>query len=332
MRGQLRQVIEAAERAASLTRQMLAYAGKGRFVIAPLDLGDSVREAAPLLRTSIPRYVELKLDLAEGLPAIEADAGQIQQMIIALVMNGAEAIRENEYGRVTVRTSVCEIDSNSPASSEGDAVAGTYVQLDVIDTGSGMDEATKARIFDPFFSTKFVGRGLGLAAVHGIVRGHHGAIRVYSTPGQGTKMVVLFPAAAHAPAPEPEATAASSGSMVLVVDGEPAIRSLAENVLARAGMKVLTAENEKTALELFRKEGAGISAAVVDLQTPSMAGIETCKKLREISPEFPIILTSGLDEAEVEKTCSSLRPVRFLQKPYTAQRLARAVADVLKGN
>jgi len=330
-RRQLRQIIEAAERAAFLTRQMLAYAGKGRFVIANVDLGDAVRETAALVRTSMPKSVELNLDLAPGLPPIEGDPGQIQQVIINLVMNGAEAIGENESGRVTVRTSVCEIDGRNSPLLENDVLApGTYVQMEVIDTGSGMDEATKARIFDPFFSTKFMGRGLGLAAVQGIVRGHRGVLRVYSTPGQGTTFLVLFPAAgpAHRVTPEPDAESDSAGSVVLVVDAEPAIRSFAEDVLSRAGRKALTAESGKIALELFRQHRPAV--VVLDLQMPAMGGLETLKRLREISPDVPVILTGGMEESEAEKRFSSLQPARFLQKPYTAQRLARAVADVVR--
>ncbi len=191
----LENVILASERAAHLTRQLLAYSGKGRFVIQPINLSELVREIGSLLRLTIPKKVHLRLDLDDKLPPVEADSSQIQQLIMNLVLNGAEAIGDG-IGAVLVTTGVREVDETYKQSAlmRDELAPGKYVYLEVHDTGSGMDEQTKARIFDPFFTTKFTGRGLGLAAALGIVRGHKGDIKVYSTPGRGSTFKILLPA------------------------------------------------------------------------------------------------------------------------------------------
>jgi PAS domain S-box-containing protein len=193
----LRSVVDASERAAHLTRQLLAYAGKGRFVTAKVDLSALVTEIAGLIRSSIPKTVQLRLDLARELPAIDADPEQIQQLLINLVINGAEAIGDGNDGTVSVTTKSQEVDEEYARQNfaAGAVRPGTYVSLRVDDTGCGMDAETTAKIFDPFFTTKFMGRGLGLSAVLGIVRGHKGAIRVSSVPAKGSVFEVLLPAA-----------------------------------------------------------------------------------------------------------------------------------------
>jgi CheY-like chemotaxis protein len=331
----LRSIVQAGERAAFLTRQMLAYAGRGRFVTEAIDLGGLVREISELVRTSIPKSVELKLDFAPNLPPIEADPAQMQQVIMNLVINGAEAIGENAPGKVEIRTCVCEINEREAANLFPVAHApGTYVQLEVSDTGSGMDEATRARIFDPFFTTKFTGRGLGLAAVQGIIKGHGGAIRVYSTPGHGTTFVVLLPARRRSVTPaepaEPQGNVIPPGSAALVIDDEDTVRRLAANVLERAGVKVLTAENGKIGVDLFRENSAAISVVILDLQMPVMGGEEALALLNEINPDIPVILSSGFDEAEAVRRFAGMKSAGFLQKPYTAERLVETVAATLQ--
>src|SRR5581483_5432542 len=185
VRGMLRDILAASEHASHLTRQLLAYAGKGRFVVEPVNLSSLVREISHLVQTSIPKSVQLRLDLQEDVPAIEADSSQMQQLVMNLVINGAEAIGEGTAGTVLVATNVQDVDEQYLLTTVGNTniPPGRYVNLEVHDTGVGMDEATIERIFDPFFTTKFMGRGLGLAAVQGIVRSHKGAMRVYSRRG-----------------------------------------------------------------------------------------------------------------------------------------------------
>ncbi len=336
LRMQLRAVLQAGERAAFLTRQLLAYAGRGRFVTETIDLGDLVEEISTLLRTSIPKTVELKLYPAPDLPLVEADPAQIQQVVMNLVINGAEAIGENVTGTVEIRTSLRHITALETAEffRPEQAAGGTFVQLEVTDTGSGMDQATMAHIFDPFFTTKFTGRGLGLAAVQGIVKGHGGAIRVYSTPGHGTTFLVLLPATGKKATvrrrERSRVPSIPSGSVALVIDDEESVRSLDENVLSRAGMRVLTAEDGKAGVDAFRKHHGIVSVVVLDLQMGVMGGEEAFPLLKEIDPSVPVILSSGFDEAEAARRFSGLKPARFLQKPYTAERLVQAVATALK--
>jgi CheY-like chemotaxis protein len=335
MRFRLRQVVEATERAGFLTRQMLAYAGRGRFVTESMDLGEVIREISGLLRTSIPKAVDLKLDLAPHLPAIEADPAQIQQILMNLVINAAEAIDESSGGTVTVRASRREVSAGEAAElfKSEPAEPGTYVMLEVTDTGAGMDEVTKAQIFDPFFTTKFTGRGLGLAAVQGIVRRHRGAIFVHSTPSQGTTFRILLPASGRGPAlirgDEKKLNRIPAGSVALVVDDEKAIRSLAQDVLSRKGMKVLTAENGRSGIERFRQHSGEISVVILDVKMPVLGGEEALPLLHQIKPEVPVIVSSGFDESELMQHFSALKPAGFLQKPYTAERLVSMVAAVL---
>ena len=196
LRTHLRAIIRASQQAAKMTQQLMAYAGKGRFFTEQIHLSDLIRDILPLIQTSISKTVDVRLDLAPHLPLIVADAGQMQQLVMNLIINAGEAIGTENPGKVEVRTGARELTAAEiRANFTSEALTpGSYVWLEIKDTGSGMDEATKARIFDPFFTTKFTGRGLGLAAVSGILRTLRGAIRVYSTPGHGTTFYVLFPA------------------------------------------------------------------------------------------------------------------------------------------
>jgi CheY-like chemotaxis protein len=336
LRMRLREIVRATERAAFLSRQMLAYAGKGRYVIETMDLGDLVTEISVLVRTSIPKAVELKLDLAPNLPPIDADPAQVQQVVMNLVINGAEAIGENTTGKVEIRTSLVEINAGEAPEffGPGQSAAGAYVQLEVRDTGSGMDEATKARIFDPFFTTKFIGRGLGLAAVQGIVKGHGGAIRVYSTPGHGTTFLVQLPVSRRntiAVLPKrPDVPSIPAGSVALVIDDEEAVRALATNVLSRAGMRVLVEADGKSGVELFQQYNRIVSAVILDLTMPVMTGEVALPLIKQINPHVPVILSTGFDGREAERRFPGLKPQGFLQKPYTNERLVEAVAATLK--
>jgi CheY-like chemotaxis protein len=332
----LREIVRATERAAFLSRQMLAYAGKGRYVIETMDLGDLVTEISVLVRTSIPKAVELKLDLAPNLPPIDADPAQVQQVVMNLVINGAEAIGENMAGKVEIRTSLVEIHAGEAPEffGLGQSAAGAYVQLEIRDTGSGMDEATKARIFDPFFTTKFTGRGLGLAAVQGIVKGHGGTIRVYSTPGYGTTFLVQLPVSRRntvAALPKrPNVPSIPAGSVALVIDDEEAVRDLATNVLSRAGMRVMVAADGESGVELFRRYNRIVSAVILDLTMPIMTGEVALPLIKQINPDVPVILSTGFDAGEAARRFPGLKPQGFLQKPYTNVRLVEAVAGTLK--
>jgi PAS domain S-box-containing protein len=314
-------IVLAAERAADLTRQMLAYAGKGRFEISRIDLSAMVREMLRLLRPTIPRNVEVRLDLNDGC-TLDGDPGQIQQVVMNILINAGEAM-EGRPGEIRIRTG-CGPRAEHPDRSEA--------FLEVSDTGKGMDEKTLSRIFDPFFTTKFTGRGLGLAAVSGIVRGHKGTMDVRSAPGEGTTFTVTFPASEKAAA-SVKGTGRKGEKLnlgvVLLADDEDLVLRLGEAVLQRYGFDVRTACDGRQAVEIFRAEGEGIDLIVLDMMMPVMGGEEALRLIREIDEEVPVIVCSGYNEVEVIRRFTAERVGAFLQKPYTASVLVEKVRELL---
>ena len=302
-RPDLDNVVLASRRAAHLTRQLLAYSGKGHFEVRPIDLSVHVRELATLLETTISKKVQLRLELTHDMPAVLADIAQVQQIVMNLVLNGAEAIGD-QRGTVLVTTGVQLIDElyvQSLFSREG-VEPGSYVFLEVHDTGCGMDEATKMRIFDPFFSTKFTGRGLGLAAVLGIVRGHKGAIKVYSRPGKGTTFKVFFPAhTGNALRPVPEVMSFRGEGLALVIDDDQGVREATSRLLEFFGFRVLQGVDGRHGAEVFREHAADVVVVIVDMTMPEMNGEETFREIRRIRGDVPVILSSGYNEIEATR-------------------------------
>jgi CheY-like chemotaxis protein len=337
VRSRIEDVVTASERAAQLTRQMLAYSGKGQFLVRRIDLSASIRESVPLIKAAIPSTVELRFNLEEHLPAIEADVAQIQQVTMNIIINGAEAIPEGKPGTVTIATRRQEVDEGyirtQNVSRVGELKPAPYILFEVSDTGSGMDEATKGRIFDPFFTTKFTGRGLGLAAVLGIVRGHRGCIEVVSRPAQGTNFRVLFPAAerpAELQTPRHREIGNLSGcGTILVVDDEEIVRNTAKHALEHHGCQVLLAEDGAAGLAIFRRETEHITCVVLDLTMPVMSGEETFERMRSLRTDIPIILSSGYDAIESVRRFEGKGLAGFLQKPYKAAALVGIVKDVI---
>jgi len=335
------QIEQAALRARDLTNQLLAFAGKGKFQVRPVNLSDLVRDTADLLRVSIPRHVTLDLHLDPALPPILADATQIRQVVMNLLTNASEAIGDSP-GTITLVTGSVHADRQYLAGAfvDEDLPEGDYVFLDVSDTGCGMDAETQAKIFDPFFSTKFSGRGLGLAAVLGIVRGHCGAIRVYSEPGHGTAVKVLFPAAVEQGTHEPAAAAedAAPGPVedfrgsgtVLVIDDEPSVRDVARAILEKAGFEVLVAASGREGLERFRACADRIVAVLLDMTMPDLAGEEVFAELRSIRPDVPVILSSGYNEQDATRRFAPAGLAGFIQKPYLPADLLSKVRAALR--
>lgn len=327
---------QAALRAADLCKQMLAYAGKGRFVIQSLSLSRIVRETSELLSVSIGKRATLDLQLADNLPTIQGDATQLRQILVNLVTNASEAIGDRG-GTVTVRTGVLYVD---PEYLRGltytDPLSpGRYVSLEVTDNGPGMDKTTLARIFDPFFTTKFTGRGLGLAAVLGIVRGHKGAVKAQSEPDQGTTFTLLFPAENGAstegsatPAP---AAAASSGVVkhVLLVEDEEAVRTVTQRILSSAGFTVTTAEDGRQAVDLVERSPRAYAAVLLDLTMPNMDGQEAFQRMRAINPEIHVLVMSGFSEHETGRRFEGEKGVAFLSKPFTRSSLMEKLNEVM---
>ncbi|HEX9186246.1 MAG TPA: PAS domain S-box protein, partial [Vicinamibacteria bacterium] len=321
----------AVERAADLTRQMLAYSGRGHFVVRPTDVNALARENLPLLEVAVPKSVRLEALLAPGLPLVDADVGQVQQVLMNLVINAAEAIGERG-GRVTLATGVREVAEADHAlwHASGQPLApGAYVALEVRDDGPGMDPGTVDRIFEPFFTTKFTGRGLGLAAVLGVVRGHRGALSVESAPGKGTTFRILFApssrAAAEAapslPFPEPRAVT------VLLIDDEEAVRDRVGEVLEHEGMSVLRAEDGSRGVALFREARARVGVVLLDLSMPGLSGEETFRRLVDVDPGVRVILSSGYDRDEARGRFGPRPPAGFIQKPYRPDQL---VAEIVR--
>ncbi len=334
-RKALEQIETAAQRAADLTRQMLAYAGKGRFVVQRLNINAVVEEMTHLLHASISKNVVLRYHLARELPAVEADATQLRQVVMNLVVNAAEAI-EGEQGIISITTGVQWADRAylSEVYLAPDLPEGAYVFIEVADNGRGMDAATRAKIFDPFFTTKFTGRGLGLAAVLGIVRGHKGALKVYSEPRKGSTFNVLLPSTTSAT--EPNATVPPPGvgwqgtGTVLVIDDEPDVRIIATRMLERFGLTVLMAHDGATGVELFRTHADSIVCVLLDMTMPKLDGQETFRLIQQIKPDVRVVLMSGYNEQEVISRFADKGIAAFLPKPFTPSDLRAKLQSVLE--
>jgi PAS domain S-box-containing protein len=324
--GPAYRMVEIAEqssvRAAELVAQLLAYSGKGKFVITHFDFSALIREMLPLIAASIPKTVQVDLSLTPGLPWIEADASQIRQIVMNLIINGAESIGA-EGGTVRVSTGVSD--------------SGTDIFMQVKDSGSGMSETTKAKMFDPFFSTKFAGRGLGLAAVSGIVRGHKGKMQVDSVPGQGTTFRVTFPAERSGRpagvvvlADKPLPVVPHGSGAILVVDDEPALREMAGVILRNSGYTVLAAKDGREAVDIFRLDARKIAGVLLDMTMPVMGGLEAFRLIREIQPGVPIVMSSGYSEGAAREELGSDVVAGFIQKPYTAGKLVASIQEALE--
>ena len=333
----LRDVVTASERAADLTRQLLAYAGKGRFIVQPLDVCRLVREVSTLIRASISKKITLVLDVPDDSIVVEADRAQLQQLVMNLVINGGEAIGD-QAGILTVRIRTEHFTERReyPRTQGFPITAGEYVRIDVSDTGSGMDKETRDRIFEPFFTTKFLGRGLGLSAALGIVRGHRGAIGLRSSPGDGTTFTVLLPVPVEAGRQERASghTLVDSDSIrgagtILVADDEEGVRSLIVTVLEEAGYTVEVAADGSEAVERLRSLGEQVRLVLLDLTMPVLSGAEAAAELRRVRPGVPIIAMSGYGDIEVMQHFGEAPVDDFLPKPFSPDQLASKVRDVL---
>ena len=328
----LQQIEIAAERAAALCQQMLAYSGQGRFVVKRTDLSALINENTALLHASISRKAVLDLHLAAHLPTTIADVTQLQQMLMSLVVNAGEALGE-KAGLITISTGVVQAGRADFAAAHlaPELPEGEYVFLEVADTGSGISPEARDKIFDPFFSTKFTGRGLGLAAVLGIVRGHRGAIRVSSQPGAGSTFRVLLPSTGQ-PSLQTEfpfSAAARTNRLVLVVDDEESVRSATRRMLENLGYDVLTASDGFEAVEQVRVSGPQLCAVLLDLTMPRMDGAEAFLEMRALQPALRVLLMSGFAEQQALARFAGQGLTGFLQKPFKPDRLRDALHAAL---
>jgi PAS domain S-box-containing protein len=331
----LRRIEQAAERAADLAKQMLAYSGKGRFVIEGVDLNRLVDEMVHMLEVSISKSAVLRLDLAPSLPAVEADATQIRQVVMNLVINASEAIGDrNGFITITTGAMACDRGYLKDVWLAENLTDGPYVYLEIADNGCGMDRETLSRLFDPFFTTKFTGRGLGMAAVLGIVRGHKGAITVASEPGSGTTFKVLLPVSGK-PAGIPEADRPGDGwkgeGTVLLVDDEELVRSIGREMLQELGFGVVTASDGHEALEAF-KDAPDIAFVILDLTMPHMDGERCFHEMKRLKRDVKVIISSGFSEHEVAQKFAGMGLEGFIQKPYKLSALRDAIRGMVSGS
>lgn len=327
--GVVSDIERTARQAAELTNQLLAYSGKGRFVVSAIELGRLVSDMSPVWRSALSKRATVSLHLTNGVPPVAADAAQLRQVVLNMMTNASDALGEAP-GTIEVRTGVMEVtDAELRAArfSVG-AQPGEYAFVEVVDSGCGMDEETLGRIFDPFFTTKFTGRGLGLAATLGIVRGHHGLISVNTALGKGTKFCVAFPArrdlaVTRVTAPQ-EVLSPGSGT-VLVVDDEAPVRSAVRRILARAGYSTLEAGDGTAGLAIFAERGEEIDCVIVDLTMPGIGGVEVASAVRAMRPNVRLVVSSGYDAGSV----TGLEAVQhvFLHKPFSAMELLEAVSS-----
>jgi two-component system cell cycle sensor histidine kinase/response regulator CckA len=327
----LLEVATAGERAASLTRQLLTFAS--RQIVAPvrLDLSTLVSDSLKMLQRLLGDDIEIETALDPGIGTVEADSGQIQQLLVNLTVNARDAMPEG--GRLLIETSDEDIDEESARAHPG-ASPGPYVLLAVADTGVGMTEDVRAHLFEPFFTTKELGKGtgLGLATCHGIVKSVGGHIRVYSEPGQGTTFRIYLPRKAGAADPQPAAApprpTPTGSETILVVEDEPRVRRLAVLGLRAHGYAVLEAADGAEAIRTAGLVGAEIDVIVSDVMMPGMSGPELLKRLAAITPQARAVLMSGHADSTVLSQMPALRGA-FLPKPFTPERLARKVREVL---
>ena len=340
----LKRIETAAQRAAELTSQMLAYSGHSSYVVRPLNLSRLISEMPDVFRATIPGPISLEFECDPHLPPIVGDTPQFHQILVNLITNAAEAIGEREgFIRVCTRVTTIAADMLDQFYFQEKCGPGEYVCLEVADNGCGMNEEQLARLFDPFYSTKSTGRGLGLAAILGIVRGHRGAIQVESRLGEGSSFRLYFPVAAKNVAAPSAATAIAppvrrnvaapggwrGSGMLLIVDDEEAVRVVAKEILERQGFTTLVAVDGREALELFEAHRDKITVALVDLTMPEMDGQEVMEALRAIQPNLPVIITSGYSEEDIMERFQDAPPAAFIKKPYRSRELVTLMKKVL---
>ena len=327
----LHRIEQAAARAADLAKQMLAYSGKGKFVVESIDLNRLLEEMLHMLEVSISKKAVLRINSYQPLPSVEADATQMRQIIMNLVINASEAIGDkNGIIAITTGCMDCDRDYLKDVWLDENLTDGLYVYLEIADTGCGMDSETLSKLFDPFFTTKFTGRGLGMAAVLGIVRGHKGAIKVYSEPGKGTTFKILLPACDR-PAElfngDSHKESRQGTGTVLLVDDEETVRGIGTEMLKELGFAVITANDGGEAVEIFKTRD-DIAFVILDLTMPHMDGEQCFRELKQLKPDVKVIMSSGYNEQEVTQKFAGKGLAGFIQKPYKLSTLEEAIGKI----
>jgi two-component system cell cycle sensor histidine kinase/response regulator CckA len=338
VREQIEDIVHAARRATELCHYMLDYSGKGHFKIGVVEITDVLREMSPLLGTTMPQGARIDFDFSRNAEPFRADERQIHQILMSLVTNAAEALKNGE-GSVVVSTGTTHCDRAllSRGVLPETLPDGRYTYIKVSDTGEGMTPETMERIFDPFFSTKFTGRGLGLAAVLGIVRGHKGAILVDSRPGEGSTFTVYFPTFRARAESAADASPANGGEAeperprILVVDDEAITRRVATAMLEKMGYQVTQAEDGRQAVDAIDATDAPYTVVLLDLTMPVMDGVQTYSEIRQRDPDLPVLLTSGFNKPDIDDKIKDDSWVDFIQKPYQSRDLQSRLVGLLPG-
>jgi PAS domain S-box-containing protein len=333
LRSFIENIETSAKRLADLSQQLLAYSGRGKFMVQPINLSELVEDMFELIKVSVSKNATINCNLAKDIPLIEADSTQIRQIIMNVIINASEAIGQ-EIGVINISTHVMECDKKFLSKtyfSEG-VHEGEYSYFEISDTGCGMDPKTIEKIFEPYFTTKFTGRGLGLAAVMGIVKGHGGALWLKSKQGAGTFIKVLFPALEKGEPitkKEPTMEEKSFGDgYVLLVDDDDVVRSMANMMLTEMGFGVFMAANGREAIRLFKENDNKIKFVLLDLTMPEMGGEETFEEIRKIKSDIPVVFSSGYTQQEIESRYSGDKLVNFLQKPYRLADLSNIIKNL----
>uniref|UniRef100_Q025N6 histidine kinase n=1 Tax=Solibacter usitatus (strain Ellin6076) TaxID=234267 RepID=Q025N6_SOLUE len=330
---ELETIKEVAIRGSDIVRQLMIYAGTESDVLEPIEISKTVEEMYSLLKAAISKRVTLVTDLGEHVPAVQARTAQLRQVLMNLVVNASDAIKGGG-GVIRVTTRCVTLNPNSAGTTAYDLADGDYVELEVSDTGSGMPHDIQARIFDPFFSTKSPGRGLGLAVIHGIVRSLRGVIRVESEVGKGTTFRILLPSVGTAARETRETTGreelhGSSDATVLIVEDEAPLRVAVKKMLGKAGFTVLEAADGAEAVKLLHSTASRIDLLLLDMTIPGCSSDEVLREGAESWPQMKVILTSAYSEESVNGSMSAPQVRGFVRKPFRLGTLLSALRTAL---
>ncbi|MDX8397698.1 MAG: PAS domain S-box protein [Mariprofundaceae bacterium] len=333
-------ITHASESAANLCTQMLAYSGKGKFFIRPINLSEMIQKTMQLLESSVSKRIQLNIDLDPKLPFIDADIAQMQQIIMNLILNAAEAIGDhNGHINITTATASLRQEDLLKLLNGKDMQAGQYIALHVEDNGCGMSSEIQKKIFDPFFTTKFTGRGLGMSAILGIVHGHHGGLQLDSEPQKGSQFSIYIPLGQHqelpVKEPKPSITKTLQPAGILIVDDEPDIRELAQCIFEDEGMRTYLAIDGEHGLSLLKQHLDDIDLILLDMTMPVLGGHEFYQLMQEFAPHIAVIIASGYSEEDIRKRfqqsleASNPKSLTFLQKPYLPEKLIQTAQKML---
>lgn len=325
----------AAQRASELTNQLLAYTGKGKFVTQTVNINTLIEEMGYLLNTVISSNAIIRYNFTEDIPNIEGDLSQIRQVIMNLITNASDAIsKRSGFINITTGSMYCDAAYLKSTYFMAELKEGDYVFIEVSDTGSGMDEDVLAKIFDPFFTTKPEGRGLGLAALLGIVRGHKGIVKVYSEPNRGTTFKVLFPVStrpvkSEIPDSNGEEEWKAKGT-TLVADDDEDVLDVMQDILKQLGFEVLTARDGKEAVEAYNENHENIDLVILDMTMPRLDGSQVLGELKKTNAAVKVILTSGFTEEDITGRFAGRGLVGFIQKPFSVKDFIQKIKAVME--